>query len=91
MSVQRRNTAATTNLWSFVVTAPSHLLKKLDPVFLVGRVPDDVGAADVAVALDDDGQEGAEHDDGLEGVCPHDSLDAALKDKVSVRSSRGAA
>ena len=55
-----------------------HLLKKLDPVLLVGRVPDDVGAADVAVALDDDGQEGAEHDDRLEGVGPHDGLDAAL-------------
>ena len=54
------------------------LLEKLYPIFLVGRVPDDGRASDVQVALDDDGEERAEHDDRLERVGPHDGLDAAL-------------
>ena len=35
-------------------------------------------AASVRIALDDDSEEGAEHDGRLEGVGPHDGLYPAL-------------
>ena len=46
---------------------------------MVGRVPDDRRATDVPVALDDDGEEGAEHDNRLECVGPHDRFNATLQ------------
>ena len=53
-------------------------LEKLDPSRLVVEVENLVRSASVRVALDDDGEEGAEHDGRLEGVGPHDGLDSAL-------------
>lgn len=46
---------------------------------LIIGVPDFSCSADVGVALDDDGQEGAEHDNRLERVGPHDGLDPSLQ------------
>ena len=42
---------------------------------LVVDVEDSRGPASIKVALDDDGEEGTKHADGLEGVSPHDCLD----------------
>ena len=42
---------------------------------MVVDVKDSRGTAGIKVALDDDGEEGAKHADGLEGVRPHDCLD----------------
>ena len=50
-------------------------LEELDFRGLVVPVENFRGPARVRVPLDDDRQEGSEHDHGLEGVGPHHSLD----------------
>jgi len=56
----------------------AELLKKLYSSSLIVCVKDFGGSSGVVVALDDDGDEGAEHDGGLEGVRPHHGLNSAL-------------
>ncbi len=57
----------------------SDSLEEFYSTALIVCIPHSSCSADVGVALDDDGQEGAEHDHRLERVGPHDGLDAALK------------
>ena len=54
-------------------------LKEFNSATLIVCVPNSSCSADVGVTLDDDGQEGAEHDHRLERVGPHDGLDPALQ------------
>ena len=54
------------------------LLEQLDPARVVVVLKDLGGSPRVVVALDDDGDEGGKHEEGLEGVRPHHSLDSSL-------------
>jgi hypothetical protein len=57
----------------------SDSLKEFYSSALIVCIPHSSCSADVGVAFDDHGQEGAEHDHRLERVCPHDGLDASLQ------------
>ena len=54
------------------------LLEELDAATVLSRFPHGLKSSDVQRALDDDGHDGAEHDDHLDGVSPQHRLHAAL-------------
>jgi len=68
-----------------------NVLPELNAIALVHDGPDVTEAAVVDGAFDDDGDDANEHEDGLNDVCPHDSLHTALEtthtDRVTARSA----